>query len=167
VTNNGRRLVQAGIAGLLLLALYLARAGVGSSPPDGVTPSAPPAGPAPPAASAPPVPAGVDSGIAEAFRRHRSNVDVVAAGRVARLLADDRAGSPHQRFLVRLSGGATVLVAHNLDLAPRVPLAAGDSVELRGEYEWNDRGGVIHWTHRDPGGHHAAGWIRYQGRLYQ
>ena len=61
----------------------------------------------------------------------------------------------------------TVLVAHNLDLAPRVPLTVGDSVELRGEYEWNDRGGVLHWTHRDPGGRHDAGWIRHAGRLYQ
>jgi hypothetical protein len=159
--------MQAGIAGLLLLALYLARAGVGSNSRAGRPPSGPPAGQAPTAAGAPAVQPGTDSDVAEAFRRHRSNVAVAAAGRVTRVLADDREGSPHQRFIVRLSGGLTVLVAHNLDLAPRVPLAAGDSVELRGEYEWNDRGGLIHWTHRDPAGHHVAGWIRYQGQLYQ
>ena len=70
------------------------------------------------------------------------------------------------RFIIRVSGGPTVLVAHNLDLAPRVPLAEGDSVELQGVYEWNDRGGVIHWTHRDPEGRHAPGWIRHRQRLY-
>lgn len=79
---------------------------------------------------------------------------------MVRLLPDDRQGSPHQRFLLRVAGGTTVLVAHNLDLAPRVALAPGDSVELRGEYEWNAKGGVIHWTHPDPDGRHEEGWIR-------
>lgn len=103
----------------------------------------------------------------EAFRSHRSHVDVETGGRVVRVLPDDRAGARHERFIARVEGGPSVLVAHNLDLAPRVPVAIGDSVELRGEYEWNERGGVIHWTHRDPGGRHAAGWIRHDGRLYQ
>jgi hypothetical protein len=94
-------------------------------------------------------------------------VEVETRGRVVRVLADDREGSPHQRFLVRVEGNTTVLVAHNLDLADRIPLAVGDSVELRGEYAWNPKGGVIHWTHRDPEGRHDAGWIRYRGRLYQ
>lgn len=83
------------------------------------------------------------------------------------MLADDRDGSRHQRFLVSVADQVSVLVAHNVELAPRVPLAPGDSVELRGEYEWNNRGGVMHWTHRDPDGRHEAGWIRHDGRLYQ
>lgn len=86
---------------------------------------------------------------------------------MTRVLADDRDGSRHQRFLVSVADQVSVLVAHNVDLAPRVPLAPGDSVELRGEYEWNNRGGVMHWTHRDPDGRHEAGWIRHDGRLYQ
>jgi hypothetical protein len=89
-------------------------------------------------------------------------VEVETGGRVVRLLPDDRQGSPHQRFLLRVAGGTTVLVAHNIDLAPRVSLAPGDSVELRGEYEWNPKGGVIHWIHPDPEGRHADGWIRRQ-----
>lgn len=105
--------------------------------------------------------------VTEAFRSHRSNLEVETGGRVLRVLPDDRQGSPHERFIVRVEGGPTVLVAHNLDLASRVPVAAGDSVELHGEYEWNPQGGVIHWTHRDPEGRHAAGWIRLQGHLYQ
>jgi hypothetical protein len=105
--------------------------------------------------------------VTAAFSAHRSSVEVETGGRVVRVLADDREGSPHERFLVRVEGGPVVLVAHNLDLAPRVPVGAGDSIELRGEYEWNPKGGVIHWTHQDPDGRHAAGWIRYQGRLYR
>jgi hypothetical protein len=105
--------------------------------------------------------------VTEAFRSHSSNVEVETAGHVVRLLPDDREGSPHERMLVQVEGGITVLVAHNLDLAPRVPVAVGDSIELKGEYEWNAKGGVVHWTHGDPERRHEMGWIRYQGRLYQ
>jgi len=61
-----------------------------------------------------------------------------------------------------------VLVSHNIDLAPRIDgLRTGDRVDVRGEYEWNARGGVIHWTHHDPQGRHPGGWLRHRGRLYQ
>jgi hypothetical protein len=145
--SRTRRLLQAGITLLLLAGLYYLRARSGEEPP---TAARLPASP-----------------VLDAYQRHRSNIEVVTGGRVTRVLADDREGARHQRFLVRVTGPVTVLVAHNLDLAPRVPLAVGDSVELRGEYEWNDRGGVLHWTHRDPDGRHDAGWIRHDGRLYQ
>lgn len=105
--------------------------------------------------------------VAEAFQARQSGVPVDAAGRVERLLSDDLEGSRHQRFIVRIDGARTVLVAHNIDLAPRVPLTVGDSVALRGEYEWNAQGGVIHWTHRDPDGRRPGGWIRHGDRLYR
>ncbi|WP_366522502.1 DUF3465 domain-containing protein [uncultured Psychromonas sp.] len=41
------------------------------------------------------------------------------------------------------------------------------SVEFYGEYDWNDRGGVVHWTHRDPNGYPVDGWLKHQGRIYQ
>ena len=85
-----------------------------------------------------------------------------------RLLPDDRDGSPHQRFVVRTAGGQTLLVAHNMDLAPRLDgLRPGDTVILYGEYVWNNHGGLMHWTHHDPSGRHAAGYIEWQGRRYQ
>lgn len=107
------------------------------------------------------------SSLAAAFRDQRSNLEVQVTGTALKLLPDDRSGSRHQRFLLQVGGGMTVLIAHNIDVAPRVPLARGDSVELRGEYEWNDKGGVIHWTHRDPGGGHPPGWIRWCDSLFQ
>ena len=106
--------------------------------------------------------------IEQAFSQRLSDLQVHVDGRVAKLLPDDRDGSRHQRFIVKLDSGLTLLIAHNIDLAPRVDgLAVGDSVTLFGEYEWNERGGVIHWTHHDPRGAHANGWIRHRGRLYQ
>lgn len=106
--------------------------------------------------------------IARAFANQQSNVQIEDQGTVQKILPDDDQGSRHQRFIVRLNSGATVLIAHNIDLAPRIePLRAGDAIEFYGEYEWNSKGGVIHWTHRDPARRHAAGWIRHNGRTYQ
>lgn len=106
--------------------------------------------------------------VAAAFRSHARAAVVEGSGRVAKLLADDRRGSRHQRFLLRVDGGPTLLVAHNIDLAERVaPLQAGDAVRFRGEYVWNAKGGILHWTHADPDGRHEAGWIEAGGRRFQ
>lgn len=100
------------------------------------------------------------------FRQHRSHVWVELGGRVARLLPDDRQGARHQRFIVQTESGVTLLVAHNIDLAQRVPVRVGDAVKLRGEYIWNRQGGILHWTHRDPQQRHPGGWIETpQGRV--
>jgi hypothetical protein len=101
-----------------------------------------------------------------AFAEGRGDLWVTLAGRVERTLPDDQQGSRHQRFVLRLDEDLTVLVAHNLDLAPRVPLERGDRLRLRGEYEWNARGGVVHWTHHDPAGK-PGGWIDFDGRRYE
>lgn len=101
------------------------------------------------------------------FEARRSDVVVEVGGIVQRTLSDDTEGSRHQRFIVRLPTGRTLLVAHNIDLADRVPLTTGDAVRLRGEYEWNDQGGVVHWTHHDPRGERPGGWIEHEGRRYR
>ena len=31
----------------------------------------------------------------------------------------------------------------------------------------NARGGVVHWTHRDPSGNHPAGWLKRNGETFQ
>jgi len=86
---------------------------------------------------------------------------------VIKLLKDDLEGSQHQRFLVTAPGLPTFLIAHNIDLAPRVPLREGDRVHIRGRYEWNNKGGVIHWTHHDPKGRKTGGWIRHREKTYK
>lgn len=124
--------------------------------------------PAGPAASPAAAVAGTRDPVAEAYAGRQSGVPVEGSGTVTRILGDDSLGDRHQRFILRLPSGQTVLVAHNVDLAPRVdPLAVGDTVAFRGEYEWNDKGGTIHWTHVDPQGHHAGGWLKHGGRTFE
>lgn len=109
-----------------------------------------------------------DQVLAAAFENRQSNIQVQGSGRVSKVLADDNDGSRHQRFIVQLASGQSLLVAHNIDLAPRVPsIEVGDLVQFNGEYEWNERGGVIHWTHHDPQGVHEAGWLEHEGETYQ
>ncbi|WOJ91903.1 DUF3465 domain-containing protein [Congregibacter variabilis] len=109
-----------------------------------------------------------DSRLETAFKNRESNLQIAGAGTVIHVLRDDTNGSRHQRFLMELDSGLTLLVAHNIDLAPRIPqLEKGDTVAFFGEYEWTEKGGVIHWTHHDPGGRHEDGWLEHHGKRYQ
>ena len=77
----------------------------------------------------------------EAYKNHQSNVQVQGSGIVIRILNDDNNGSRHQKFILKLSTGITILIAHNIDLAPRINLLSkGDTVQFYGEYEWNKKG---------------------------
>lgn len=88
-------------------------------------------------------------------------------GVVVRLFNENHDDIPHQRFVVRLASGQTLLIAHNLDIADRVPVGVGDRVGFRGIYEWNPQGGVVHWTHHDPQGGEEEGLIRFRDRVYK
>lgn len=107
--------------------------------------------------------------VLNAYKNQLSNVMVEdVSGTVAKLLPDDAEGSRHQRFILRLTSGHTVLVVHNIDLALRVnDLQVGDRLSVKGEYEWNHQGGLIHWTHRDPNSQHEDGWIVHENIRYE
>ena len=109
-----------------------------------------------------------DQILAHAFENQHSNLPIEGQGIVVRVLPDDRHGSRHQRFIIQLGSGQTLLIAHNIELAPRIDgLNKGDPIAFAGEYEWNRKGGVIHWTHHDPSKRHPDGWLKHNGRLYQ
>ena len=109
-----------------------------------------------------------DQQLKQAYQNHQSDLQIQGSGTVSRVLPDDNIGSRHQKFILRLDSRQTLLVAHNIDLVPRIPnLKVGDVVQFYGEYEWNDKGGVIHWTHRDPGNRHVHGWLKHQGKTYE
>ncbi len=108
--------------------------------------------------------------IMEAYKNKQSDVWVEGTGEVIKLLKDDTYGSQHQRFLVKLSmrEKQTLLFAHNIDLAPRInSLQVGDTITFKGEYEYNPKGGIVHWTHHDPDGEIDGGWIKHEGKVYE
>lgn len=106
--------------------------------------------------------------IKNAYDNQHSNLQVKQTGRVVKLLRDDNYGARHQKFVVQLASGQKLLIAHNLDLAPKVDnLKEGDTIGFFGEFEWNNKGGVVHWTHHDPKGRHQAGWLLHNERTYQ
>ncbi len=112
-----------------------------------------------------------NAAVFDAWRAQRSHIEVTARGVIARDLGT-RAGvsAAHEGFLLHLAGasgrGLTVRVEANVDFTGPMPIAAGESVIVRGEYEFDARGGVIHWTHRDPRGRHPGGYIEIQNKRY-
>ncbi len=108
-----------------------------------------------------------DASIDSLFQANASDVQVLVRGTVTKFLADDVEGDKHQRLILKLASGKTLLIAHNIDLAGRVPnTALNKIVYANGDYEWNSEGGVVHWTHKDPDNVHAAGWIQFDGDRY-
>jgi Protein of unknown function (DUF3465) len=98
---------------------------------------------------------------------HAIKREITVEARVKKLLATDTEGLPHQKFLIELSNGTTILIAHDLKMAPAVPIQAGDVLKIHGEYIWNARGGLIHWTHHSDTPRHESGWIDFNGARYQ
>ena len=112
--------------------------------------------------------ASADTLLQDAYANRRSDIQVKGSGIVIRLLSDDLKGSRHQRFILKLSSGQKLIVAHNIDLSKKITsLRKGDTVEFNGEYEWNEKGGVLHWTHHDPRGRHTNGWLKHNGKIYR
>lgn len=94
----------------------------------------------------------------------------MGCGQIIKLLRDDTQGTPHQKFLVKIDGypQITVLIAHNIDLAHRInSIAVNQPIRFYGEYIYTPKGGVVHWTHKDPAARHQDGWLEYQGQTYQ
>ncbi|MDP2671157.1 MAG: DUF3465 domain-containing protein [bacterium] len=108
--------------------------------------------------------------VEEAFARRLHGVPLTVSGKVTRILTDDTDDTPHQRFIIEPEGGHTVLVAHNLKRAYRVPVKVEEEVEVHGSYVWNKYGGLIHNTHHYGGEcqngkcePHEDGYINFMG----
>jgi Protein of unknown function (DUF3465) len=110
-----------------------------------------------------------NAAVERAYAEGRSTVEVTADGVVTSVLADDSGPSgTHQRFIIRLAGSTqTVLVENNVDIGQRAPVATENDVIVHGEYVWNDKGGLIHFTHHDPAHTHEGGWIELRGTRYE
>ncbi|HEY8313790.1 MAG TPA: DUF3465 domain-containing protein [Candidatus Baltobacteraceae bacterium] len=78
-----------------------------------------------------------------------------------------RSHAMHEAFNAQTAAGPVEIV-DNVSLAPRVPAHSGDHIEVRGEMVHDPgRLPVVHWTHHDPQGRHADGFILLRGRLYE
>jgi hypothetical protein len=109
-----------------------------------------------------------DDALSIAYQTKQSEIQVSGTGKVTRILSDDTEGSKHQRFILKLPSNQTLLIAHNIDLAPRVEsLKVGDTISFYGVYEWNSKGGTVHWTHHDPRGKHVCGWLKRGSKTYK
>jgi hypothetical protein len=83
-----------------------------------------------------------------------------------RFFYSSRTHSTHEAFDVQSSAGRLEVV-DNVSIAPRCPVRAGDTIEIRGEMVHDPgRPPVVHWTHHDPGNQHPNGFIRLRGRVY-
>jgi hypothetical protein len=108
-----------------------------------------------------------NAAIQRAFEQRSAGAELTATGTVDRVLSDESGPSgPHERFIVRLPSGMTVLIEPNLSIAPRVPVAVGSAVTVHGEYVSNAEGGLLHFTHHDPDRSHEGGYVLYGGRRY-
>lgn len=119
-----------------------------------------------------PAQAATDGGIADLFKKQQSDTWVEAEGVIKKILPDDNddsdGSSKHQRWIVRVPTGIEILIAHAYDVSARVPVEEGDTIRFRGEYEFSEKGGTVHFTHapkfkrREPGG-----WIEHNGEKYE
>lgn len=106
--------------------------------------------------------------ISRAYKNRESNVMVEVAGRVVLLLPDIKdVKNTSQQFVIELDDGHRLQVSHNLDVAQAVPVGVSSAVHVKGEYDWTETGGMIHWTHKDDTGKRAGGWIELSGTRYQ
>lgn len=86
---------------------------------------------------------------------------VTGAGRVTRILDDDRERPCHQRFILSDESGRTILIAHNIDETDRIAdLSIGDVIAFKGEYVSKPNGGVVHWTHPSHSAYKPGGWLK-------
>ena len=101
----------------------------------------------------------------------RSGDEVVVQGSVADVAGVEEGPSGrHELFTVTITNGAKrvgVLVAHNVGIAPFVPVHRGDVVIVKGELAIDPSGPVLHWTHHDPRFRHQPGFVELRGRTYE
>lgn len=111
-----------------------------------------------------------DRVIDAATQRHVA--DVVVAGTVVdepSFFLGTRTHAVHEQFGIVTEHGLRLEIIDNVDLAPRVPLHAGDVVAVAGQFIPDGKGaGIIHDTHHSPGpGWHRGGWIEWHGDRFE
>jgi len=105
----------------------------------------------------------------ELFEQRVSDQIVIGVGQIVKILKDDLVDTDgsgqHQQFLVAVDDELTIKISHNIKFG-RIPADEGDELKFKGEYEWNELGGCVHWTHADPIKRHPDGWLEHKGQRF-
>ena len=112
-----------------------------------------------------------DEAVGRAMEARRVE-DVVVAGTVdgePHYFVGRNTHALHESFPIVTEHGLRIDVIDNVDLAPRLPLHAGDVVVVAGQFvPRHGGGGIIHDTHHSPGpGWHRGGWIEWHGHRFE
>lgn len=101
-------------------------------------------------------------------------VNAVFQGSVVQILPEDTSGLQHEKFMFQISdglngqyNGQVVLVAHDISMAPFVPIRTGSQLEIKGDFIPDQTPKVLHWTHLDDKHVHPDGYIKLNGKIYQ
>ena len=89
---------------------------------------------------------------------------VYVTGVITKIEKEDNKGLRHQKYNIQIDKDISFLIISNLSFG-RVPIAAGKTVSVCGEYKKVGKG-MVHWTHFDPHGPHADGFTIVDGIVY-
>ncbi|MGH7738480.1 MAG: DUF3465 domain-containing protein [Candidatus Tyrphobacter sp.] len=110
-----------------------------------------------------------DAALCRAIASSANGTEVVADGTVTQILGTHpgRSGA-HEGFVLHLGSGcdASLRVETNVDFTGPIPLRTGERVVVKGEYDSDPDGSVIHFTHREVRGRHPGGYVIAGGRYY-
>jgi len=108
--------------------------------------------------------------ICSLYASGRSGVEVIGQGTVLAVIGTHAGPSgEHEGFLVKLERQCDLLlrIEANVGITGSIPLHEGETVTVKGQFEDDPTGGMIHWTHHDPAGRHVAGYVIAGGKIYQ
>jgi hypothetical protein len=107
--------------------------------------------------------------ICRAYTQQASRKEVIAQGTIVDVLGESEGrGGEHEGYLLKLDGDCDLLlrVETNLSITGPIPIRRREQVIVKGEYEYDAEGGVLHWTHHDPSARHVAGYVVIDNHTY-
>ena len=117
------------------------------------------------------VPASDNTRLLTDIAAHSAGSEEVVEGTVLRMLPNSSGPSGvHERFIVDVRAKDSYVplyVTDNVTVGQAPPLHVGDQVIVKGELAFNERGPLLHYTHRDPRMRHAPGFVEVGGHIYE
>ena len=109
---------------------------------------------------------GGEAVVEKAFYDRQSDLMVEVTGTVFQMASQNASNAGYQEFRMKLPSGQLLTIVHENKKGQRLPLEANDTVTVRGQYYWNELGGIIKGTQRDKSMERMHGWIEHEGVRY-